>query len=61
MGMGDKISNAAEEAKGKAKEHIGDATDNASLEAEGHMDQAEANVKQSVEKGKDAFKDATDR
>ena len=35
MGLGDKISNAAEEAKGKAKEAWGDATDNERLEAEG--------------------------
>ncbi|AXH95243.1 CsbD family protein [Ornithinimicrobium avium] len=60
MGMGDKIQNAAEEAKGKVKEGVGDATDNERLQAEGLGDQAEANVKQAGEKAKDAWKDATD-
>ena len=56
MGLGDKIKNAAEEAKGKVKEVIGDATDNKSMEAEGHKDQASANVKQAGENIKDVFK-----
>ncbi len=46
MGLGDKISNAADEAKGKVKEAWGDATDNERLEAEGKADQAVADVKQ---------------
>ena len=58
MGLGDKISNAAEEAKGKVKEATGKATDNRSLEAEGKGDQASANVKQAGENAKDAVKDA---
>jgi len=57
MGLGDKISNAAEEAKGKVKEATGSATDNESLEAEGKGDQASANAKQAGEKVKDAVKD----
>jgi uncharacterized protein YjbJ (UPF0337 family) len=57
MGLGDKISNAAEEAKGKVKEATGSATGNESLEAEGKGDQASANVKQAGEKVKDAAKD----
>ena len=61
MGMGDKIQNAAQEAKGKVKEGVGDATDNERMEAEGVGDQVEANVKQAGEKAKDAWKDATDR
>lgn len=56
MGLDDKISNAAEDAKGKAKEGIGKATDNEDLEAEGHMDQAKANAKQAGEDVKDAFR-----
>lgn len=59
MGLGDKISNAAQEAKGKAKEALGDATDNTRMEAEGQAEQAEANLKQAGEKAKDAWKDAT--
>jgi uncharacterized protein YjbJ (UPF0337 family) len=56
MGIGDKISNAAEEAGGKAKEATGRATDNERLEAEGHGDQASANVKKVGEDVKDVFK-----
>lgn len=58
--MGD-IENKAEELKGAAKEHIGDATDNESMQAEGKADQAKANVKQAGENVKDAVKDAFDR
>ncbi|MDO5735598.1 MAG: CsbD family protein [Propionibacteriaceae bacterium] len=65
MGLGDKISNATEEAVGKVKEGFGKATDNESLEAEGKMDQGKANVKQGVEDVKDsaagAFNDVTDK
>jgi uncharacterized protein YjbJ (UPF0337 family) len=60
MGFDDKISNTAEEAKGKVKEEFGDATDNESLEAEGKADQSEANVKQAGEKVKDAAGDVKD-
>jgi uncharacterized protein YjbJ (UPF0337 family) len=56
MGLGDKIGNAAEEAAGKAKEGIGNATDNERLQAEGQGDQAKANLKQAGEDVKDAFK-----
>lgn len=59
MGIGDKISNAFDEAKGKIKEATGDATDNEQLQAEGVGDQVEADAKQAVEKGKDAWNDAT--
>ena len=48
MGIGDKISNKAEEVKGQAKESYGDATDNHKLEAEGKGDQAKANMKQAI-------------
>ncbi len=58
MGIGDKISNKAEELAGKAKAAMGDATDNEQLEAEGHADQSSANVKQSGENVKDALREA---
>lgn len=58
MGLGDKISNKAEEAAGKAKESAGDATNNGKLQAEGQADQASANTKQAGEHVKDAAKDA---
>jgi uncharacterized protein YjbJ (UPF0337 family) len=60
MGIDDKIKNTSEDVAGKAKEAVGDATDNEKLQAEGKADQAGANLKQAGEKVKDAFKDATD-
>ncbi|WP_111768802.1 CsbD family protein [Nakamurella deserti] len=54
MALGDKIENAGQQAAGKIKEGVGKATDDKSLEAEGHGDQAGANVKQAGEKAKDA-------
>ena len=56
MGLGDKISNAAEDAKGKIKEATGKATDDKSLENEGKGDQAKSDVKDAGENIKDAFK-----
>jgi uncharacterized protein YjbJ (UPF0337 family) len=56
VGIGDKISNAAEDAKGKAKEAVGKATDNDSQVAEGKADQASAGAKKVGEDVKDAFK-----
>jgi uncharacterized protein YjbJ (UPF0337 family) len=52
----DKIKNAAEEALGKAKEGLGDATDDERLKSEGKGDQAQANLKQAGENIKDVFK-----
>ena len=60
MGLGDKISNKAEDAKGKTKETTGSAVGNESLEAEGKGDQASASLKDGVEKVKDAAKDLKD-
>lgn len=57
MGIGDKINNAAEDAKGTAKEATGRVTGNERLEAEGKVDQSKADLKQAGEKVKDAFKD----
>jgi len=56
MGLDDKLSNAAEDAGGKAKEALGKGTDDRDLEAEGKTDQASADLKQAGEKVKDAFK-----
>ena len=56
MGLDDKIENAADDLKGKAKEATGKATDDESLEAEGKGDQVVSDVKQAGEKVKDAFK-----
>jgi uncharacterized protein YjbJ (UPF0337 family) len=40
--------------KGKAKEAVGDATDNERLEADGQADQAKANLKKAGDDIKDA-------
>jgi uncharacterized protein YjbJ (UPF0337 family) len=52
----DKIKNKAEELSGQGKEHVGRATGDEQLEAEGHADQASGNIKQAGEKVKDVFK-----
>lgn len=59
MGLGDKMQNAAEEAKGKGKEALGDAMDDEQMQAEGRGEATKANVKQAGEKAKDAWNDAT--
>lgn len=57
MGMGDDIKHNAEDMKGKAKEAVGEATGNERLEAEGHADQASADLKKAGQNVKDAFTD----
>ncbi|PQZ87302.1 general stress protein CsbD [Arthrobacter sp. MYb227] len=59
MGLGDKISNKAQEAAGAAKEKLGDISGNEKLQAEGLKDQAAAKAKQVGENVKDAAKDIT--
>jgi uncharacterized protein YjbJ (UPF0337 family) len=56
MGNDDKIANKGEGLLGKAKESLGDATDNKDLQAEGKGDQSKADLKDAGEKVKDAFK-----
>ena len=56
MGMADKAKNTAESLAGKAKEVMGDATDDEQTKAEGKNDQAKADLKQAGENVKDAFK-----
>ncbi|RNE62100.1 CsbD family protein [Cryobacterium tepidiphilum] len=51
----DKMKHEAEEAIGKGKEAMGDATDDRDLKAEGKGDQAKANLKQAGDDVKDAF------
>ena len=55
MGMDDKMKHSAESGLGKAKETLGDKTDDQSLENEGKKDQSKADLKQAGEKAKDAF------
>jgi uncharacterized protein YjbJ (UPF0337 family) len=54
--MGEKI----DDAKGKAKEAVGDITDDEDLKREGKMDQAGASVKEKVGDAVDAVKDKVD-
>ncbi|GAB3659733.1 CsbD family protein [Nocardioides korecus] len=56
MGIADKASNKAEELKGKAKEVVGNVTNDDELKAEGKAEQGKSNVKQAGENVKDAFK-----
>jgi uncharacterized protein YjbJ (UPF0337 family) len=55
MGIADKAKNAAQDLTGKAKEAIGEATNNERLQAEGKADQAEATVKKAGENVKDTL------
>lgn len=56
MGWDDKLENKKDEVKGAAKEHLGKATDDEQLEQEGKTDQTRSNLKQAVEKVKDAVR-----
>jgi uncharacterized protein YjbJ (UPF0337 family) len=56
----DKAKHEAEELKGNVKEHVGDLTDNESMEAEGELDQTKARAKQVGDDLKDVVKDAKD-
>jgi len=50
-----------DEVKGRAKEAIGDATDDDDLKREGKADKAAGKVKQKVNDAVDKVKDAVDR
>jgi uncharacterized protein YjbJ (UPF0337 family) len=52
----DKIRNAAEKLKGKAKRDTGEAAADPYLEAEGAAEKKKADLKQAGENVKDAFK-----
>ena len=60
MGYTDKAKNKAEELTGKAKQGIGDATDNESLVAKGQAQETAANTKQAGEHLKDVGRDVRD-
>ncbi len=56
MSAVDKMKNKGQELSGQGKEHVGKATGDESMEAEGNKDQASGNAKQAGEKVKDVFK-----
>lgn len=51
------LENKKDELIGKAKEGLGDVTDNKDLENEGKADQTKADVKQGLENAGEAIKD----
>jgi uncharacterized protein YjbJ (UPF0337 family) len=55
MGKDERLGNKADQAAGKVKETVGDATDNERLEAEGRKDQSKAKLKDAKEDVKEAF------
>ena len=56
MGIMDKAKDKAQSLEGDAKQKVGDATGNESLQAEGKKDQVVGDLKGAGEKVKDAFK-----
>ncbi|MEV4417785.1 CsbD family protein [Catellatospora sp. NPDC049609] len=56
MGEIDEAKHHGQELLGKAKEKIGDATDNHSLQAEGLADQAKAKLNQAGDEVRDAVR-----
>ncbi len=63
MGLGDagdKVSHKVEEMTGKAKEGVGDATDNERLQAEGAAQESSGKIKQAGDDVVDALRDASD-
>jgi uncharacterized protein YjbJ (UPF0337 family) len=65
MGAFDKAKDKAEQLKGRAKEKIGDATDNESMENEGRADQLRGKAKEEFhdlrEEGEDKLHEAKER
>jgi uncharacterized protein YjbJ (UPF0337 family) len=57
----DRISGAANKAKGAVKDAVGAATGDAKLQAEGKMDKAKGSVQSGVGRAKDAVRDAADQ
>ena len=56
MSAVDKAKNKVQETVGKAKETVGDVTDNKDLKNEGKGDQAKGNLKDAGKKVNDVFK-----
>ncbi len=56
MSLSDKVNNKIEDATGKAKEGVGNATGDDELKNQGKGDQSKSDLKDAGEKVKDAFK-----
>ncbi len=56
----DRIGGTIKEGVGKAKEELGDATDNPNTEAEGQKEQAEGKLQNEWGKAKDTVRDVAD-
>ncbi len=56
MSLSDKVNNKIEDATGKAKESVGNATGDDELKNQGKGDQSKSDLKDAGEKVKDAFK-----
>lgn len=54
MSARDEAKNKAEELGGRAKEKVGEVTDNQQWQAEGNAEQTKGSLKQAAEKAKDA-------
>ena len=57
----DRISGAADKAKGAVKDTVGSATGDAKTQAEGKADKAKGSAQSAVGGAKDAARDATDK
>ena len=57
----DRVSGAADKAKGAMKDTAGKLTGDRRLQAEGKADKAKGEVKDAIGRAKDAFRDATRR
>ena len=56
MSFGDKVSHKTQQLRGRVKRNAGEVTGNPRLEAEGSSEEMMGNLKQAVEKVKDAFR-----
>lgn len=56
----DKIKGVANQAAGKIKRGLGEATDNPKLKGEGHLQEAKGKVQEAVGDAKEAIKKAAD-
>ncbi|WP_010307834.1 CsbD family protein [Kurthia senegalensis] len=59
-GFSDKLKAGVNKAKGEVKEQVGNATDNAKLQADGKLDKAKAAAQEKVGEVKDKFNNKKD-